>query len=61
MEFVKERGLTEKVNIEAAFSSRPEADGTISVTVGDVVIPRNDSVEITFSEVKRAIENAFSR
>ena len=49
------------MNVDAAFSSRPEADGTISVTVGDVVIPRNDSVEVTFSEVKRAIENAFSR
>ncbi|MPN62041.1 hypothetical protein SDC9_209787 [bioreactor metagenome] len=59
--FLKERGWTDNVNVDAAFSSRPEADGTISVTVGDVVIPRNGSVEETFAEVKRAIENAFKK
>ncbi len=57
--FVKEKGWENSVNIDAAFSSRPEADGTISVTVGDVVIPRNGSVEETFAEVKRAIESAL--
>ena len=61
VEFVKERGLTEKVNIEAAFSSRPEADGTIAVTVSDIVIPRNDSVEQTLKSVKQAIESTVSK
>lgn len=61
VEFVKEKGWADSVNVDAAFSSRPEADGTISVTVGDVVIPRNDSVEVTFAEVRRAIENAFAK
>ena len=61
VEFVKQKGWADSVNIDAAFSSRPEADGTISVTVGDVVIPRNDSVELTFAEVRRAIESAFAK
>ena len=61
VEFVKQKGWADSVNIDAAFSSRPEADGTISVTVGDVVIPRNDSVEQTFAEVRRAIESAFAK
>jgi len=59
VEFVKEKGWADNVNVDAAFSSRPEVDGTISVTVGDVVISRNDSVDETFAEVKRAIESAF--
>ena len=60
VEFVKANGLTEKVNIDAAFSSRPESDGTIAVTVGDVVIPRSDSVEAMFKVVKQAIESMLA-
>lgn len=59
--YLRERGYADKVNVEAAFSSRPEADGTIAVTIGDLDIPRNGSVDETFNAVKQAIETAFAR
>ncbi len=61
VEYVKAQGLADQVNIEAAFSSRPEADGTIAVTVSDVIIPRNDSVEATFASVKQALDSALRK
>ena len=60
VEFVKQKGIADKVNIDAAFSVRPEADGTIAVSVSDIVIPRSDSVDATFRDVKQAIETAFA-
>ena len=57
---MKQKGIADKVNIDAAFSVRPEADGTIAVSVSDSVIPRSDSVDATFRDVKQAIETAFA-
>ncbi len=39
-QYVKENGYADRVDIDAAFSSRPESDGTICVTVGDQVVER---------------------
>ena len=36
--FVKANGLAEKVDIDATFSSRPQVEGTIGVTIGDLVL-----------------------
>ncbi len=52
VEYVREQGIEDMVNVDAAFSSRPEADGTIAVTVGDYVIPRSDSLDSMFTEIK---------
>lgn len=59
VEYVKEKNIADKVNIDAAFSVRPEADGTIAVSVSDIVIPRSDSVDATFRDVKQAIDTVL--
>ena len=38
--YVKEQGYSEKVDIDAAFSSRQGAGGTICVTIGDHIVER---------------------
>ena len=44
--FVKANGLAEMVDIDATFSSRPQAEGTIGITIGDLVLDKDDySVE----------------
>ncbi len=40
--FVKDQGLSERVDIDAAFSSRPDAEGTIGVTIGELVLDKED-------------------
>ncbi|MBE6379355.1 MAG: 4Fe-4S dicluster domain-containing protein [Lentisphaerae bacterium] len=40
--FVKANGLAEQVDIDAAFSSRPQVEGTIGVTIGDLVLDMED-------------------
>ena len=40
--FVKANGLAEMVDIDAALSSRPQKEGTIGVTIGDMVLDKND-------------------
>ncbi|MDD3118259.1 MAG: NADH-dependent [FeFe] hydrogenase, group A6 [Victivallales bacterium] len=40
VDFVKKSGYTDRVDIDAAFSSRPQPDGTICVTIGDMVVDR---------------------
>jgi len=65
--YVKENKLIDKVDIDAAFSSRQKRDGTISVTVGSEVIDsckflnaKTTEQEIqnckTFDKVKKAID-----
>ena len=39
-EYVRSKNYTDKVDMDAAFSSRPEQDGTICVTIGDEVVER---------------------
>ncbi len=39
-QYVKDNQLADRVDVDAAFSSRPESDGTICVTVGDQVVER---------------------
>ena len=39
-EYVRGKNYTDKVDMDAAFSSRPEQDGTICVTIGDEVVER---------------------
>ncbi len=60
VQFVKDKGIADQVNIDAAFSVRPEIDGTIAVSVSDIAIPRSDSVDATFRNVRQAIETIFS-
>ncbi|MGL4595276.1 MAG: [FeFe] hydrogenase, group A [Thermoguttaceae bacterium] len=70
-EFVKEKHLEDRVNLDAAFSSRPESDGTICVTVGDQVIERTkftnavntiEQIEnqAAFESIKKAIERGIA-
>ena len=40
--FVKANGLAENVDIDATFSSRPQKEGTIGVTIGDMVLDMDD-------------------
>lgn len=66
-EYVKQRNFTDKVDLDAAFSSRAAEDGTICVTVGDRVVERTkftnalNTVEqlenqAAFEGIKREIE-----
>ncbi|MDO4550631.1 MAG: [FeFe] hydrogenase, group A [Planctomycetia bacterium] len=66
-QYIKSRNITDRVDLEAAFSSRPEEDGTICVTVGDRVVERTkftnamNTVEqlenqAAFESIKREIE-----
>lgn len=71
-EFVQYRHFQDRVNLDAAFSSRPETDGTICVTVGDQVIERTkftnavntiEQIEnqVAFETVKKAIERGIEK
>ncbi|QSH41926.1 NADH-dependent [FeFe] hydrogenase, group A6 [Lentisphaerota bacterium ZTH] len=70
VDYVKKNGYGEKVDIDAAFSSRPEADGTICVTVGDQVVDRCKFINavnteeqlqnhVEFENIKKAIDAAL--
>ncbi|MDO5581093.1 MAG: [FeFe] hydrogenase, group A [Planctomycetia bacterium] len=39
-QYVKDQGYAGRVNLDAAFSSRPQEDGTICVTIGDRIVER---------------------
>ncbi|MCP3966981.1 MAG: 2Fe-2S iron-sulfur cluster binding domain-containing protein [Lentisphaerae bacterium] len=67
VDYVKKNGYGEKVDIDAAFSSRPEADGTICVTVGNQVVDRCNFINavnteeqlqnhVEFENIKKAID-----
>jgi NADH-quinone oxidoreductase subunit G len=70
VEYVKSKGYADKVDIDAAFSSRPEADGTICVTVGDQIVDRCTFINAAnteeqlqnhaaFEVIKKAIDSAL--
>ena len=58
VDYIKKNNLSERFDVDAAFSSRPEADGTLAVTVGDQEIGRSDSLEATFQAVVAALSAA---
>ncbi len=45
--YVKEKGYVDRINLDAAFSSRESEDGTICVTVGDQVVERTKFTNAT--------------
>lgn len=69
--FIDERGYADRVNLDAAFSSRPQEDGTICITVGDQVIERAKFInagntieqienQVAFETVKQGIERGIA-
>lgn len=71
VKYVKEKGYGDKVDVDAAFSSRPEADGTICVTVGDEIVDRcrffnaiNTEEQLRnhseFENIKKIIDSALN-
>jgi NADH-quinone oxidoreductase subunit G len=72
VDFVKKNNYAELVDIDAAFSSRPEADGTICVTVGEHVIDRCNFTNavnteeqlqnhVEFEHIQQAIRDELAR
>ncbi len=72
VDFVKKSGFEDRVEIEAAFSSRQQDDGTVCVTVGDMVIDRcsfthglttEDQLRnhAEFDNIRKAIEQALGK
>lgn len=68
--YVKDQGYAELVDIDAAFSSRQGAGGTICVTIGDCIVERaeftnavNTEEQITnqksFEKIKKAIDQGI--
>ncbi len=54
--FVKQNGLAEKVDIDATFSSRPQKEGTIGITIGDLVLDMEDySIETLGQAIKEGV------
>ncbi|UDQ96576.1 NADH-dependent [FeFe] hydrogenase, group A6 [Lentisphaerota bacterium WC36G] len=71
VDYVKNNNLADKVEIEAAFTSRPSADGTIAVTVGSQTVERskfknaiNTEEELAnnaeFAKIKEAIDKELA-
>ena len=69
--FVRENGYTDKVDIDAVFSSRAQEDGTVCVTVGDQTVERTkftnavntmEQIEnqVAFEAIKRNIEKGVN-
>ncbi len=58
-DFLKKEDLAEKVTLMAAFSSRPEEDGTLAVSVGDELIARSGTPEEILASVKTAIKKVL--
>ncbi|MDD3703514.1 MAG: NADH-dependent [FeFe] hydrogenase, group A6 [Victivallaceae bacterium] len=69
--YVKDQGYAELVDIDAAFSSRQGAGGTICVTIGDCIVERaeftnavNTEEQITnqksFEKIKKAIDQGIN-
>ncbi len=72
VKYVKEKGYADRVDVWAAFSSRPESDGTILITIGDQMFDRCDfrnpitteeamSNHVIFANVTKAIESAIAQ
>ncbi|MGL6225327.1 MAG: [FeFe] hydrogenase, group A [Thermoguttaceae bacterium] len=70
-DYVREKGYTDLVNLDAAFSSRLQEDGTICVTVGDQVVERTkftnavntiEQIEnqVAFEAIKKGIEKGIA-
>lgn len=71
VKYVKEKGYADNVDVWAAFSSRPESDGTVLITIGDMMFDRCDfrnpitteeamSNHVVFANVTKAIEKAMA-
>ena len=55
--YVKANGLAEYVDIDATFSSRPQVEGTIGVTIGDLVLDIEDySVETLGKVIEEGVK-----
>lgn len=72
VDYVKSNNYADRVNIDAAFSSRPEIDGTICVTVGDHIIDRCHFINaenteehlqnhVEFENIKQAINDELNK
>ncbi|MGL6193812.1 MAG: [FeFe] hydrogenase, group A, partial [Thermoguttaceae bacterium] len=70
-DYVKAQGYEDRVELDAAFSSRPESDGTICVTVGDQIVERAkftnavntiEQIEnqVAFESIKKGIESGIA-
>ena len=59
--YIKEKGYSEKVSVEAAFTSRPNADGTIAVAIGDQTIGQSKFTSGLNTEEKLANHKEFDR
>jgi NADH-quinone oxidoreductase subunit G len=57
VDYVRNNGFADKVNIDAAFSSSLKAPGEICVTVGDEIIKPCDSNKIEFENIKKVISS----
>lgn len=69
--YIKQRGYTDRIDLDAAFSSRDDEDGTICVTVGDSIVERTKFTNATntmeqlenqaaFRTITGAIDEGFS-
>ncbi len=58
VDYIDRNHMNGRFDVDAAFSSRPESDGTLAVTVGDQEIERSDSLEATFQAVVKALNAA---
>ena len=59
VDYVKNNGYADKVNIDAAFSSSFTAPGEICVTVGGEVIMPCDSNKVEFENIKKVIASTL--
>ncbi len=57
--YVKENNYTEMVDLDAAFSSRSEADGTICVTIGDRIVERPEFTNAVNTEEQLRNQKSF--
>ncbi len=57
--YIKEKNYTEMVDLDAAFSSRPDAGGTICVTIGDQIVERPEFTNAVNTEEQLRNQKSF--
>lgn len=58
-QYIKDKNYTEMVDLDAAFSSRPDADGTICVTIGDHIVERPEFTNAVNTEEQISNQKSF--
>ncbi len=58
-QYVKDKGYSEMVDLDAAFSSRSDANGTICVTIGDHIVERPEFTNAVNTEEQLRNQKSF--